>query len=288
MLEATAQFIRENLPQVHGLKIVQGENVLFRECFGDDKRYPIYSVAKSFTSTAFGIAHDEGKLAVNEPIYQFLEKKYLDKLSANQLESFKKLTFKRFITMSVKGFPFRPSGDDWVEFALSCPIDYSTAQQFSYSNISAYLVAVACENAVGEHLIKYMTPRLFEPLGIEKPTFQNCPKGHFYGATGMELTLDELSRLGQLYLNGGTFGGRRIVSESWVNEAVTPRIKTDDGGYGYFFRTYNNCFSAVGKWGQKSIVFKDKGLVITYLSDLKNGDGEMFKIAREIGEKFSD
>lgn len=69
---------------------------------------------------------------------------------------------------------------------------------FHYSNISAYLVGAALEKVLGEHLISYLTLRLFQPLKIEKPIFGNCPRGHFYGASAIELTVEELSRLGHM------------------------------------------------------------------------------------------
>lgn len=134
--------------------------------------------------------------------------------------------------MSVSGYPFRPGGEDWLETVLHNEINCSE-KSFFYTNVSAYLVGIACENAVGGNLPAYLKIHLFEPLGIENPQFQFDFQNRFYGATGMQLTVHELSLLGQLYLQKGIFNSNRILSESWVSESTKLQINNSDGGYGF-------------------------------------------------------
>ncbi|MGN0593539.1 MAG: serine hydrolase domain-containing protein [Hominimerdicola sp.] len=286
MFESMIDEIKTKKLNVHGIEIFHNGEVIFKHCFSPDRRYPIYSATKTFVSTAVGLAVGEGKLSIDAPLYDYLERKYTDCIPAAQRDSFIKLTVKRFMTMSVQGYPFRPEGVDWLETSLSLPMNYSKPPVFCYSNIPAYLVGVACENAVGEHLIKYLTPRLFEPLKIEKPTYKNCPQRHFYGASGMELTVHELSLLGQLYLQNGVFDGKRILSEEWVKQAVYPQIANCEGGYGYFLWVNGNDFRISGKWGQKCLVYPEEQLMITYLSDLPERAAEMLKIAESQAKKI--
>lgn len=187
--------------------------------------------------------------------------------------------------MSVPEFPFRPEGEDWLWWALRCGAGYDSPEVFSYSNVPAYLVGVAVAEAVGEHLIDYLTPRLFEPLGIDKPEFSNDPQGRFYGATGMKLTVHELSLLGQLYLQDGVFNGHRLLTEEWVRMATSCQITGKDGGYGYFFWVDADSFSISGKWGQKCLVYPDKGWMVTWMGDLPERSGEMLRLVREWMEK---
>lgn len=278
--------IKADNQKIYGFEVFQNGKIIFKHSFYPDLRYPIYSAAKTFTSTAIGIAADEGKLSYKAPLYEFIERKYLNFIPETQIENFKKLTIKRFMTMSIHGYPFRPEGNDWLEFSLSQPIDYSLSPTFSYSNIPAYLVGVACENAVNEHLIKYLTPRLFEPLGIKNPIYKNCPKKHFYGASGMELTVHELSMLGQLYLQKGVFDGKRILSEQWVKEASSLQISNTEGGYGYFLWITDNGFRISGKWGQKCLIYPHKNLMITYLADLHENSDIILKAFEHISEMF--
>lgn len=262
---------------VHGIEVlINGETALHR-CFDSDVRYPVYSVTKSITSAAFAIASDEGKLSADEPLCEYLESRYRSAAP----EGLRKLTFHRFLTMTAGAFPFRPCGDDWTEYILSLPTDYSDCR-FHYSNIPAYLVGAACENAVGERLPEYLAPRLFEPLGIPAPPYQTCPQGHFYGATGMELTVHELALLGQLYLQKGLWYGKQLISPEMAERSVSPLVQAESGSYGYFFRVSSDCFSINGKWGQRCFIYPEKQLVIAYLSDLPERAGEMERIASEI------
>ncbi len=270
---------------VYGIEIFHDNNIVFRHMRSDDIRYPVYSATKAFTATAAGIACDEDKFSVEAPLCEYLEKKYLQNMPAKLRQEFCKVTVKRFLTMSVNGYPFRPDGDDWLETVLKINADYSK-NSFSYTNISAYLVGVACENAVGGNLSEYMKTRLFEPLGIDDPQFQYDPQRRFYGATGMYLTVHELSLLGQLYLQRGVFDNTRVISENWCREAVSRQINNVEGGYGYFFWTKGDHFSISGKWGQKCLVYPQKKLIITYLGDMPESSDKMLSLAENFAKNY--
>lgn len=275
----------KNNLNIHGIEIFQNNNIIFRHMWHDDIRYPIYSATKSFTATAVGIAVNEGIFSADVPLCEYLETRYLQNIPSDLKQDFCKLPVRRFLTMSVNGYPFRPFGDDWLETVLRTNADYSETS-FSYTNVSAYLVGVACENAVGGNLTEYLKSRLFEPLGIENPTFQYDPQGRFYGATGMYLTVHELSLLGQLYLQKGIFDNKRILSESWTDEATKLQIDNPDGGYGYFFWRNGDHFSISGKWGQKCLIYPLKNLMITYLGDMPENSGKMQSIAENFAENY--
>ncbi|MDE5770512.1 MAG: beta-lactamase family protein [Ruminococcus sp.] len=277
--------IETNNFNVHGIEIFQNNDIVFRHMWSDDIRYPIYSATKSFTATAVGIAVDDGKFSVDAPLSEYLEKQYIYNMPAHLREVFGELTVSRFLKMSVSGYLFRPSGDDWLKTLLDTNADYSKTE-FYYTNVSAYLVGIACENAVGGNLPQYLKSRLFEPLGIENPTFLTDPQGRFYGATGMYLTVNELSLLGQLYLQKGVFNHERIISENWADIATKIQIENSDGGYGYFFWNNGNHFSISGKWGQKCLIYPQKNLMITYLGDMPENSGKMQSIAENFANNY--
>lgn len=267
--EKFVECIKEHNWEIYGIEVHQEGKLLhqYNEC--QDERHFIYSATKTITSLAAGIAVDEGKFSLDESIYEYLKSDIPAYASDNQKESLKKISIKRLLTMSVAGFPFRPEGNNWLESALTCPITDVEKKKFAYSNVSAYLVGVALEKAVGKHLYQYMCPRLFEPLKIYDPVYAVCPSGHFYGATGMQLTVNELSKIGQLMLQKGNFDGMQIVSKSYIDEATTMWQSNRDGGYGYFVWMYKDGYSINGKWGQRCIVLPDKGMIITYLSHME-------------------
>lgn len=267
--------IEQNHWPVYGLEIRKNGELLY--CYGDtkDTRYPIYSATKSFVSTAAGIAVKEGKFSVKESIYEYLKSEVPEYATEEQKDILKKLTVERLMTMSVKGYPFRAEGDNWLEYSLMYPLEDVVTPEFNYSNIPAYLVGVALEHVVGAHLISYLTPRLFEPLKIYNPVYGNCPAGHFYGASQMELTVEELGRLGQLYLNCGMWNGERILTSEWVKEATSVKTPCREGGYGYFIWKYKDGFRITGKWGKRCFVFPETGITVTYLSDMQNNSEDL-------------
>lgn len=268
------QFIRtveKNKWEFYGIEIFQNGKIIQKYEREPEKAYPVYSATKTITATAAGLAVDEGRFSVDASVYDYLKDEMPVFLSSEQTEKWKRITIKRLLTMSVPGFPFRPQGENWLEFSLSCPLENADTPGFAYSNIPAYLVGAALEKAVGQHLISYLQPRLFDPLGMGIPVYANCPSGHFYGASGMELTVHGLSKIGQLYLQNGTYGGHMVLSSSWVREATKIQQMNREGGYGYFIWKYKDGYRISGKWGQRCFLFPEKQMMITYLSHMEQG-----------------
>lgn len=86
----------------------------------------------------------------------------------------------------------------------------------------------------------------------------------------MKLTVHDLSKLGLLLYNKGSFGGRQIVSEEYVKAATSIQQKNQEGGYGYFIWKYREGFSINGKWKQKCYVLPDQELIISFLSHIED------------------
>lgn len=272
--------IKEKKLEVYGAQVFHKDKIVGSWQEEPMLRHPIYSATKSIVSLAVGMARDDGKFDTDATIYEYLKSEVPVYASSKQVEILKKISVKRLLTMSVQGYPFRPEGDNWLEFSLLYPLEKVEEPVFDYSNIPAYLVGVAVAKALGVHLYDYLEERLFNPLGIVEPSFQNCPSGYFYGASGMFLTVPELAKIGQLCLQKGVFEGQRLVSETYIDEATSIQQLNREGGYGYFFWKYKEGYRISGKWGQRSFVFPEKDMVITYLSN--NGSGEV----TEAMEKF--
>lgn len=110
---------------------------------------------------------------------------------------------------------------------------------------------------------------------FENPPFQRCPDGYFYGASGMELTVNELSRIGFVLMDEGLYQGTRILSEKYVKEACGIRQMNREGGYGYFVWKYQDGFRISGKWGQRCYIFPRRGLMVTYLAHMEEGSEQL-------------
>ena len=254
---------------VYGVELWQDGKLA--AAYGDTQntRYPIYSVTKSMLSIAVGMASGDGLLNIHDSVLRYLPEQYVQAMSAQQREVYEQITLQRLLTMSVDGFPFRPSGSNWLEEALSIPLKEPETRIFAYSNVPAYLTGVAVSAAVDERLDQYLNRRLFTPLGISNPPCQFSPEGYFYGATGMQLTVNELSRIGLMLSSEGQYGQQQIVPAAYVKEATSVQQMNREGGYGYFFWKYRDGFSLNGKWGQKCYVLPRQKMMVTFLSHME-------------------
>ncbi len=267
--DALIKDIQDNHWNVHGMEIYEDGRLIHQYGHTIGARFPIYSATKTITSIAAGMAWDQGKIDLEQSILAYLPPETVSQMPAEQIAAFREVTVRRLLTMSVSSFPFRPQGESYLNFSLACPIPDVQARTFHYSNIPAYLVGVALTQAVSEDLFQYLNRNLFTPLHIEDPVFQRCPDGYFYGASGMELSVHDLSQIGLLLYHGGVYEGRRIVSEEYVKMASDVQQTNREGGYGFFLWKYRDGFRISGKWKQKCYILPAKKLVVTYLSHIE-------------------
>lgn len=256
--------IRNNQWPVHGVQVYE-KDCLTHE-FGDTKtRYPIYSCTKTILSLAVGMAVDDGKMDIHQPLLRYLPEKAVREMDEKQRAVYAALPVERLMCMSVSGYPFRLSGqENWLQEALAYPI--SPERAFDYANPSAYLVGVAATQALQEDVFSFLERRLLAPLGIDHPCCERCSDGYFYGATGMSLSVEELSRIGMLLYHKGEYKGERLVSRAYVEQMTALQQPAREGGYGYFLWQYRDGFSINGKWGQKCYILPKQEIMITFLS----------------------
>ena len=262
--------IETNHWNVYGAEVYQDGQLI--HSFGDthDGIYDIYSATKSIVSVAVGIAYDRGLLKLDSSILDYLPKEKVDSLSGRQRETFEKLSVRRLLTMSVADVPFRPEGDNYLDFCLNTEIPFPDKKEFNYSNIPVYLVCVALQQVFGEDLGEFIVSSIFKPLGITKYEYGRSPEGIFYGASQIKLSVNELSRIGLLMMNKGVYDGRRIISEEYVRLATSVQQMNREGGYGFYFWKYRGGFSINGKWKQKCYCLPDRNIMVTYLSHIED------------------
>ena len=243
-----------------------GETV-FRADYDDEIRRNQYSVTKSFTSAAVGIAQKEGLLSLDER----LTDAFRDDLPAHVSENLRQATVRDLLTMCLgqdRGFlmgeqrPFLPE-TDWVKYSLALPFVHAPGTVFQYNNVGPYLAGVLVQRRAGCTLDRYLTPRLFAPLGIIAPTWETDPMGYSFGAGGLFLCVSELLRFGELLLAGGKWNGRQLIPADYIAEASSKQVENGGEGYGYlFWRGAHNTYRADGKYGQYAIVLPDDNAVI--------------------------
>ena len=116
---------------------------------------------------------------------------------------------------------------------------------------------------------EYLYGMIFSKLDQGWPVWECDPQGHSIAGGGIYMSLANMLKLGQVYLNDGTWHGTRIVSESWVKQASGKQIDTPYSniwtcGYGYQFwmSPYEGAYRADGAYGQITTVLPKQGLVV--------------------------
>lgn len=267
--------IEKNKWKVFGVEVY--ENAVLTHSYGDtcDCIHEIYSATKSILSVAFGIAYDRGLVDVSKSILEYLPVTKVEELSEKQRETFKALTIQRLLTMSVKGFPFRPEGDSWLDFSLACKVDHEDIKEFHYNNINSFLIGVALTEALKCDLGEFIKQEIFKPMDITNYEMKYSPDGYFYGASGMKLSVHDLSKFGILLSNGGVYKETRIISEEYANLATSLQQVNSEDGYGYFFWKYKDGFSINGKWKQRCFYYPKQDVIVTYLSHIEEDSSDL-------------
>ena len=267
--EAFVKDITDNKWNVHGVEVYENEKLT--HSFGDTEGiHDLYSATKTITSIAVGIVYDEGKIDLEETVLTYLPDDKVSKMSEDQYNTWKKITLRRLMTMSVADIPFVAEGDSWIDFALSCPISNPEEKVFNYSNINTYLVGVCLTKAIGSDLGAFIEDRIFKPLDIVNYEYARCPEGYFYGASRAKLSVHDLSKIGLLLYNGGEYNGKRIVSKKYVDMATSVQQMNREGGYGLFIWKYRDGFSINGKLNQKCYILPNEKIIVTYLSNFED------------------
>ena len=196
--EGFTQDIINNGWAVHGVEVYKDGKLTYSFRDTKENTYPIYSCTKSILSIATGIANDQKKIDLNEDLLFYIPQRYKEGLSAQQKKKWENVSLHRLMTMSVPGFPFRPESDNYLDYSLNYPDFRPDDKSFDYSNIPAYLVGVAVTEAVGEDLWEFIGKNILDPLEITDAECSRCSEGYFYGASGMKLSVNDLSRIGLL------------------------------------------------------------------------------------------
>jgi CubicO group peptidase (beta-lactamase class C family) len=238
--------------------------------------HALYSLSKSFTSTAVGLAIAEGKLRLDDAVLKFFPENAPSEPSSN----LKAMRVSDLLRMSTgqQTEPPRPADQPWTKAFLAHPVPFKPGTHFLYNTSGTYMLSAIVQKATGETLLEYLRPRLFEPLGIEHPTWETSPEGISTGGYGLSIRTEDIARFGQLYLQKGRWQGKQLVPEAWV-EAATARQTSNgsspdsdwDQGYGYqFWRCRRGAYRGDGAFGQYCIVLPEQDTVIAITSGVKD------------------
>ena len=269
----------KQVDSMHSLMIVRHGNVVAEgwwSPYNAESPHSLYSLSKSFTSTAVGLAIADGKVSLDDEVLKFFPDDAPSEPSAN----LKSMRIRDLLRMSTgqQSEPPRTAKEPWTKTFLAHAVPFKPGTHFLYNTSATYMLSAIVQKATGSTVLDYLTPRLFEPLGIEKPTWEKSPQGVSTGGYGLSIRTEDIAKFGQLYLQKGKWNGKQIVPESWVAEATARQTsngsnpKSDwDQGYGYqFWRSRHGAYRGDGAFGQYCIVLPEQDAVIAITSATGN------------------
>jgi CubicO group peptidase (beta-lactamase class C family)/lysophospholipase L1-like esterase len=238
--------------------------------------HSLYSLSKSFTATAVGIAIAEGKLRLDDEVLKF----FPEEAPADPSNNLKAMRVSDLLRMSTghQTEPPRPPDQPWTKAFLAHPVPFKPGTHFLYNTSATYMLSAVVQKATGMTVLDYLKPRLFEPLGIEHPTWEASPQGVTTGGYGLSVRTEDVARFGQLYLRKGKWQGEQLVPEAWVGEATARQTSNGsnpdsdwDQGYGYqFWRCRHAAYRGDGAFGQFCVVLPEQDAVVVITSGVRD------------------
>ena len=257
--EMEQAIMADSFPNTTSVMLLQNGEITYEGYFGYGDRALLNdtrSATKSLTALAIGIAIDEGKLTVDQPVFELLK----DKAPFENETPFKKqITVADFLTMSSalecndndmsspgneeNMYPLR----DWTRWAVDIPTrpvyerDENGRGSFAYCTAGSFLLGQVLERATGEIADQFFKRTLFDPLGITTWQWARSPTGEYMTGGGLRLTARDLAKIGLMLENDGVWEGKQVISASWVKAATTPSLTANpqqDYGYQFWQRTW--------------------------------------------------
>ena len=242
----------------------------------------LYSLSKSFTSTAVGLAIAEGKLSIDDPVLKFFPDEAPAQPSAN-LRAMRVRDLLRMVTGNQTEAALFGQVDSsmksatWVKRFFAHPVPFKPGTHFLYNSPATYMLSAIVQKATGQTVLDFLMPRVLQPLGIEKPVFVSSPEGINAGAYGLSVRTEDIAKLGQLYLQKGMWNGKQLIPAAWVAEATARQTSNGsaptsdwDQGYGYQFWQSRHGFRGDGAFGQYMLILPQYDAVVAITSGVRD------------------
>ncbi len=296
--------------QMHAFQLLQRGHILAEGAWAPfrlEAPHALYSVSKSFVSTAVGFAVSDGLLGLDDPVLSFFPEHSPEvvgeHLAAMRVRDLLTMTTGHDEDPTDTMFGHQPQ--PWARTFLAQPVPHAPGTHFVYNSAATYILAATLERVSGQGLLDYLKPRLFGPLGIAGATWETNAEGAPFGGWGLSLPVGALARLGQLYLKSGVWEGVQLLPASWVEQATSAQVSSGDPhaprdsasdcsndwaqGYGFqFWRCRHGAYRADGAFGQSIVVMPTQQAVLAILSSVDDMQAVLDQVWTHLLPSFGD
>lgn len=258
--------------ELHGIMILVHNKVIFEaynEPYRADIPHIMHSFTKCLTNMAVGLAYSEGYIDLDDPIL-----KYFTQYEAGANEYLKEATIRNLITMrsgqerSIGGNEWRPLETSWLDAYFQVPFVRTPGSVYLYSSGNSYVLSAIVQKVTGKTCREYLREKITEKIGTTDFTWDLSPEGICSGGNGVKLTVDDMARIGLLFLNRGRWGEEQLLSEEWVDYAMGYKNPVeraeDEPEYNFHWEHEGDCWSAKGMFGQTCAVIPKLHMVVAY------------------------
>jgi CubicO group peptidase (beta-lactamase class C family) len=269
----------DQIDQMHSAMLVRHGRVVAEgwwSPYAADDPHMLYSLSKSFASTAVGLAIAEGKLSLDDSVASF----FPEDVPTEPSDNLKSMRVRDLLAMNtgqhgedVGGFRF-DGPQPLTKAFLAMPVAHKPGTHFFYNTPATYMCSAIVQKVSGEKLIDYLRPRLFEPLGIANPTWEESADGVSFGGFGLNVTTEDIAKFGELYLRRGKWNGKQLIPAEWIEMATARQVSNGSSpasdweqGYGFqFWRCRHGAYRGDGAFGQYCIVMPQQDAVLAITS----------------------
>jgi CubicO group peptidase (beta-lactamase class C family) len=279
---AFVEAVERDVRDLHSFMLLRRGSVVaqgYWEPYGRDHPHMLFSLSKSFTSTAIGLLVAEGRLSVENRVLDY----FPGEGPAQPGDNLRAMRVRDLLTMTTghdtdATGALHQTGKNWTRAFLAQPVEHQPGTHFVYNSAATYMLSAIAQRLTGERILDYLQPRLFAPLGITHPTWETSPEGIDVGGWGLAVTTADIARFGQLYLQKGVWQGQRLLPEAWVAEATSRQVPNGpnenpdwEQGYGYqFWRCRHRAYRGDGAFGQFCVIMPDQEAVLAVTAGLSN------------------
>ncbi|MCI8542862.1 serine hydrolase domain-containing protein [Acetatifactor aquisgranensis] len=282
-LDCFFEYMEENRIEVHTMQIYRGGRQLIRlaqEPYSCTDSREVYSLSKMFTSTVVGVAVEQGLLRVQDRLVDIFGRE-------GASEKMSHITVRHLLSMNTGHdrcvIPEMIVAEDSAEAFFGVEPVYEPGTHFTYNTGASCMLVSVIERVTGRDFFQYACENLFYPMEMTDISWRRCADGRCVGGAGLHVSSDDIVKLGKMYLNGGIYKGRRILSEAWIREASSC-VSDNSGngtpdwcsGYGYqLWRNSRGGYRGDGAFGQLLVILPERDLFVAVQALVSDMQKEM-------------